>query len=100
MIAANTHVHADHITGSGKLKEHISGCQSILGDKSGAKADIYVAHGDTIAVGKIQLEARSTPGHTNGESNCLSCEISLWLECLAQGREILGSSPSHSESPT
>jgi glyoxylase-like metal-dependent hydrolase (beta-lactamase superfamily II) len=26
----NTHVHADHITGSGRLKKLLPGCQSVL----------------------------------------------------------------------
>lgn len=62
----NTHVHADHITGSGKLKGMIEGCKSILGEDSGAQADLYVGQGHKIGVGELELEARKTPGHTNG----------------------------------
>ncbi|CAF3488625.1 unnamed protein product [Rotaria sp. Silwood1] len=72
--AVNTHVHADHITGSGKLKILFPGCKSILSIESGAKADIYVKDGEFIKIGEsdktpLTLECRATPGHTNG---CMS----------------------------
>ena len=38
----NTHVHADHITGTGRLKNLLPGCQSVLSSKSGGKADVLV----------------------------------------------------------
>ena len=64
----NTHVHADHITGTGKLKEKLPQCKSIISKAGSAKADIQLEHGDKIKFGKFELEARSTPGHTNGEN--------------------------------
>ncbi|XP_049272216.1 uncharacterized protein LOC119393479 isoform X2 [Rhipicephalus sanguineus] len=64
--AVNTHVHADHITGSGKLKELIQNCRSVISAASKAKADDYLNPGDKFGVGCIKLEARATPGHTNG----------------------------------
>ena len=63
----NTHVHADHITGSGKLKGLVPGSKSMLSGDSGAKADIYLDQGEKINIGEIELEARKTPGHTNGK---------------------------------
>lgn len=68
----NTHVHADHVTGSGKLKEKFPGCKSVISNESGAKADIYVKNGETIMIGEsgktpLTLECRATPGHTNGK---------------------------------
>jgi len=62
----NTHVHADHITGTGLLKKLVPGCKSIISRPSGAEADIYVGHGDEIKFGGHSLEVRETPGHTNG----------------------------------
>merc|ERR1719225_2627380 len=38
----NTHVHADHITGTGRLKKLLPGCQSVLSAASGGKADVLV----------------------------------------------------------
>ncbi|XP_042214437.1 persulfide dioxygenase ETHE1, mitochondrial-like [Homarus americanus] len=62
----NTHVHADHITGSGLLKKLVPGCQSLIAKVSGATADVLVEHGDTVTFGNQKLEVRCTPGHTNG----------------------------------
>jgi len=62
----NTHVHADHITGTGLLKKLVPGCLSVISKPSGAKADRHVSHGDTIEFGQHKLEVRETPGHTNG----------------------------------
>jgi len=67
----NTHVHADHITGSGELKKRIPTCKSVICNESGAKADIYVKDGESIKIGEsgkspLVLECRATPGHTNG----------------------------------
>lgn len=67
MISANTHVHADHVTGTGELKKLIPTCQSIISSSSGAKADIFVNSGDEIEFGRYSVEVRSTPGHTNGK---------------------------------
>lgn len=72
--AVNTHVHADHVTGSGKLKKLIPGCKSVISNQSGAKADIFVKDGELIKIGEsgktpVILECRTTPGHTNG---CMS----------------------------
>merc|ERR1712080_294020 len=62
----NTHVHADHITGTGKLKSLVPGCKSILSKASTGKADILLQHGDKIKFGNQELEVLQTPGHTEG----------------------------------
>ncbi|KAK6168517.1 hypothetical protein SNE40_021031 [Patella caerulea] len=67
--AVNTHVHADHITGSGVLKKRLKDCKSMIASVSQAKADIKLNEGDLIKFGGHELEVRSTPGHTDG---CLS----------------------------
>lgn len=63
--AVNTHMHADHITGTGELKK-LSGCKSIISEASGAKADIYVKENDVIHFGEHKIKVLATPGHTNG----------------------------------
>ncbi|HTS85997.1 MAG TPA: rhodanese-like domain-containing protein [Usitatibacter sp.] len=61
-----THVHADHVTGAWLLKHRV-GSSIAVGANSGAQAaDRYLAHGDKISFGSRHLEARATPGHTNG----------------------------------
>ncbi|CAH2318749.1 persulfide dioxygenase ETHE1, mitochondrial [Pelobates cultripes] len=66
IYAANTHCHADHITGTGVLKKLLPGSKSVISKDSGAKADIHIQAGDEIKFGNFALEARSTPGHTDG----------------------------------
>jgi len=66
--ALNTHVHADHITGTGMMKAKVPGLQSVLGKEGNedAVADVYLTDGEVIKFGAFEIEARATPGHTNG----------------------------------
>ncbi|XP_037950766.1 persulfide dioxygenase ETHE1, mitochondrial-like [Teleopsis dalmanni] len=64
--ALNTHMHADHITGSGWLKKLLPGCQSVISGNSGAKADKHIQEGDTVTFGRHTINTLATPGHTNG----------------------------------
>ena len=58
-------MHADHTTGTGKLKL-LSGCQSMISRASGAQADIYLDSMDKIKFGRHHIVCFSTPGHTQG----------------------------------
>lgn len=62
----NTHLHADHITGTGWLKQLVPGCQSVISQASCAKADLYLKEGDQIHFGSYTIDTLATPGHTNG----------------------------------
>lgn len=64
--AMNTHVHADHVTGSGLIKSKVPEVKSVISKASGAKADVLIEHGDKIYFGDLFLETRATPGHTSG----------------------------------
>ena len=65
----DTHVHADHITGSGLLRSKL-GSESVLSARGGADcADLQVDAGDVLSVGDLSIEVRATPGHT---STCIS----------------------------
>lgn len=66
IYAINTHVHADHVTGTGLLKNKVDGVKSIISKSSNSKADLFVDHGDIIQIGNLFLEVRATPGHTLG----------------------------------
>ncbi|CAH1425752.1 unnamed protein product [Lactuca virosa] len=66
VYAINTHVHADHVTGSGLIKTKVPGVKSIISKASKASADILVEAGDKIQFGDLYLEVRATPGHTVG----------------------------------
>ena len=61
-----THVHADHIAGSGMLRKQL-GSRSHMSERAGAAcADVMLKDGQLIELDGIQIEARLTPGHTNG----------------------------------
>lgn len=61
-----THVHADHVTGGGLLREAL-GSRTVVGAQTGVEnADLALADGETFRFGGIELEARATPGHTAG----------------------------------
>lgn len=70
--AMNTHMHADHITGSGWLKQLLPGSKSVIAKASGAKADIHLTEGDPVIFGRHRIDSLATPGHTNG---CMSYVI-------------------------
>jgi len=67
-LGINTHVHADHVTGTGKLKELLGSdnFKSVLSSNSGGKADVYVKQGDVVKVGNERISVMETPGHTSG----------------------------------
>lgn len=64
--SVNTHMHADHITGTGYLKQLLPNVQSVISHASGAVADKHLSDGDVISFGHHEIKAVSTPGHTNG----------------------------------
>ena len=62
----DTHIHADHVTGSSSLRQRF-GSKLVLGERAGAPcADIMVKEGDLVCFGRHGLEVLETPGHTNG----------------------------------
>jgi sulfur dioxygenase len=61
-----THVHADHVTASGLFRSAL-GSRSVVSSKGGAPcADVLAEDGASVRFGRHALEARHTPGHTNG----------------------------------
>ncbi|XP_020580990.1 persulfide dioxygenase ETHE1 homolog, mitochondrial-like [Phalaenopsis equestris] len=56
IYAMNTHVHADHVTGTGIIKSKVPGVQSVISKASNAKADHLIEHGDKISFGDLYLE--------------------------------------------
>jgi sulfur dioxygenase len=59
-----THVHADHVTAAGLLRER-TGCQLVASPLGAACADRHVRHGDAVAVGGLRVQVLATPGHTD-----------------------------------
>lgn len=87
VYAIDTHTHADHVSGAGKLQEH-TGAHVVMhertkdkwkvieqGDKFGIgdilrknatiRIDRYVNEGDSLQLGDLTLEILHTPGHTD-----------------------------------
>ncbi len=65
LYAIDTHVHADHVTALGELREK-TGCQTVMGKQSAADCvSLRVEDGDVLRFGKLQVEALYTPGHTD-----------------------------------
>ncbi len=65
LFTIDTHVHADHITGSGDLEDALH-CVSVLGEQT--KADcvtMKIKENDVIKVGSLPIKALYTPGHTD-----------------------------------
>jgi len=62
----NTHVHADHITGSGKLKGIFPEVKSVISEVSTAAADVKIQDNAIISFGSRFIRCFSTKGHTNG----------------------------------
>jgi glyoxylase-like metal-dependent hydrolase (beta-lactamase superfamily II)/rhodanese-related sulfurtransferase len=63
--AVDTHLHADHVTGLGELRDRTH-CVTIMGEQS--KADVVamrVSEGDKVTIEGITLNAMYTPGHTD-----------------------------------
>lgn len=78
-----THVHADHLSAAGYLREHVGGevvigshitdVQQVFGAlfntgagfaRDGRQFDRLLADGDVLVLGRLQLRALHTPGHT------------------------------------
>ncbi|UTA48976.1 MBL fold metallo-hydrolase [Simiduia sp. 21SJ11W-1] len=67
--AVDTHVHADHVTALGKLRER-TGARTLMGKQSDvACASDWFGDGDVLAVGQLRIHTLFTPGHTD-DSYC------------------------------
>jgi glyoxylase-like metal-dependent hydrolase (beta-lactamase superfamily II)/rhodanese-related sulfurtransferase len=63
--AVDTHLHADHITGLGALRDRTH-CITVMGERS--RVDVVsmrVADGDRLEIEGVELEVLYTPGHTD-----------------------------------
>jgi sulfur dioxygenase len=63
--AIDTHLHADHVTGLGELRDRTH-CITIMGEQS--KADVVsmrVSDGDKVTIEGLSLDVMYTPGHTD-----------------------------------
>lgn len=61
---ADTHVHADHVTGAGQLRER-TGARTVASPKGAPCVDVAIADGETLRLGDLVVRALATPGHTD-----------------------------------
>ena len=60
-----THVHADHITGTAKLRE-ITGCLGVVPINADVSyADLRIHDQEVLQIGLLKIEAIATSGHTD-----------------------------------
>ncbi len=79
-----THVHADHVTASGQLRQKV-GAKTAVSSLCGAdSADIQIKDGDVFEFGKSEtIKVISTPGHTPGSTSF------LWRDRIFTGDALL-----------
>lgn len=75
LYVLDTHVHADHVTAAGSIRDRVSGVRTGLSHRAGvACADLALKEGDKIAFGRYHLQVLETPGHTD---SCLSLYVEI-----------------------
>ena len=78
-----THTHADHITGAGRLSK-CTGAQTATPLPCGiVVADLQLTHGAELHFGGETIRALHTPGHTSGSMSY------LWRGCVFTGDALL-----------
>lgn len=60
----DTHVHADHVTGAGKLRER-SNATYVASPLGAECADVRAQHGMALQLGATNITVLATPGHTD-----------------------------------
>ena len=61
----DTHIHADHVTGAGKLRDKTK-CVTIMGEHTPTNAvEVKVKDDEIIQLDKFKIRALYTPGHTS-----------------------------------
>jgi sulfur dioxygenase len=72
--AVDTHMHADHITGIGALRDRTH-CITVMGENT--KADVVsmrLAEGDKLSIDGVSLDVLYTPGHTDDSYSFLMAD--------------------------
>ena len=61
----DTHIHADHITGAGTLRQKTKAQTGVSAESQVGCADLLLKDGDELLLGNKKIKVISTPGHTN-----------------------------------
>lgn len=96
-----THTHRDHIAALGSIVEACSEVLAYTPEAEPFREALPVTHGNVFSFGSLEVEARSTPGHSPGGMSYvvrgldqLVAVVGDALFCLSQG----GIRPAHYES--
>ncbi len=68
----DTHVHADHITGAGELKDKTKAKSCVSASADVECVDVHLEDGQTLTFGSFSIKAIATPGHTDA---CMSFQV-------------------------
>ena len=77
-----THVHADHITGGGMLRQKTRALTAVAGACEAKTADLQLKDGDAVSFGSETIKVISTPGHTPGSTSFLWQDRLFTGDCL------------------
>jgi len=65
VLAVDTHIHADHVTGLGALREQTS-CATAMGEMTRAECvTVRLREGEKLRADGLELDVLYTPGHTD-----------------------------------
>ncbi len=78
-----THVHADHITGGGLLRQKTDALTAVASACGAQTADLQLKDGDEIKFAQEVIKVIATPGHTPGSTSF------LWRDHLFTGDALL-----------
>jgi sulfur dioxygenase len=81
--ALETHVHADHITGGGKLKQMTEAKTAVSANCRTVSTDLLLNDGDVISFGQEKISVIATPGHTSGSLSF------IWRDRVFTGDSLL-----------
>ena len=69
--AVDTHIHADHITGLGALRE-LTGCVTAMGAMTRSECvSVHFREGEKLSADNLHLDILYTPGHTDDSYSLL-----------------------------
>ena len=65
MYVLDTHVHADHITGAGEIRNRTKAKTAVSAESKVDCVDIFLEDGQELLLGDKKIKAIATPGHTD-----------------------------------
>ena len=83
--AVDTHLHADHVTGLGALRDRTH-CITVMGEHTQADVvSMRVAEGDYVGIEGVRLDVLYTPGHTDDSYSFLLADRVFTGDLLSYG---------------